>query len=79
MLVVLGALNELFYYAVLNICEKKMKRFGKLPQITLTLAFVFLSIPSHAQEQNPSQITIERLTDNSLSAKSSMTSTLNFA
>ena len=70
MLVVLGALNELFYHAVLNICEKKMKRSVKLPQMTLTMVFVFLSILSHAQEKDPSQITIERLTDNSLSAKS---------
>ena len=70
MLVVLGALNELFYHAVLNICEKKMKRSGKLPQMSLMMAFVFMSILSHAQEKDPSQITIERLTDNSLSAKS---------
>ena len=47
-----------------------MKRFGKLPQMILTLSFVLLSIPSQAQEKDPSQITIERLTDNSLSAKS---------
>ena len=38
--------------------------------MTLTLSFVLLSIPSQAQETDPSQITIERLTDNSLSAKS---------
>ena len=47
-----------------------MKRFEKLPQMILTFSFILLSIPSQAQEKDSSQITIERLTDNSLSAKS---------
>ena len=46
-----------------------MKRFRRLRQITLVLPFVFLLLPSQAQEIDPSQITIDRLVDNSLSAK----------
>ena len=42
----------------------------KLIQITLLLLFIFLFIPSHAQETDPSKITIDRLFDNSLSARS---------
>ena len=38
-------------------------------QIALTLPFIFLFIPSQAQQTDPSKITIERLVDNSLSAK----------
>jgi len=44
-----------------------MKRFGKLRQMTLTLSFVLLSIPSQAQETDPSQITIERSIPSNLS------------
>ena len=46
-----------------------MKRFRRLRQSTLVLPFVFLLLPSQAQEIDTSQITIDRLVDNSLSAK----------
>ena len=41
----------------------------ELIQITLTLPFIFLFIPSQAQQTDPSKITLERLVDNSLSAR----------
>ena len=47
-----------------------MNLTGKIKHLTLFLLLVFLLIPSQAQETDPSKITIDRLFDNSLSARS---------
>ena len=47
-----------------------MNLSGKIKQLTLMLLLVFLLIPLKAQETDPSKITIDRLFDNSLSARS---------
>ena len=47
-----------------------MNLSGIFKQMTLTMLFVFLLLPSQAQETDSSQLTIDRLFDDALSAKS---------